>query len=103
MAYPGILFRGGGGVGVQQIQLRTEEREDGDLGAVALLSGVLEAAVIWYKEFISYSKIFLIFGTLILFMMTAYLFVIADVKQLRTGGSFRILLLIFLNLGVLAS
>jgi len=28
----GILFRGGG---VQQIQLRTEDRENGDLGAVA--------------------------------------------------------------------
>jgi len=31
VAYPGIFFRGGG----QQIQLRTEDREDGDLGAVA--------------------------------------------------------------------
>ena len=31
VAYPGIFF----GVGVQQIQLRTEDREDGDLGAVA--------------------------------------------------------------------
>jgi len=31
VAYPGILFRGG----VQQIQLRTEDRENGDLGAVA--------------------------------------------------------------------
>ena len=30
MAYPGILFREGGGV--QQIQLRTEDRENGDLG-----------------------------------------------------------------------
>ena len=44
------------------------------------------------KNFISYSKIFLIFGTLRLFMMTTNLFVIANVKQLRTGGSFRILL-----------
>ena len=32
VAYPGILF--GGGV-VQQIQLRTEDIENGDLGAVA--------------------------------------------------------------------
>ena len=32
VAYPGILFRGGG---VQQIQLRTEDNENGDLGAVA--------------------------------------------------------------------
>ena len=30
VAYPGILFWG-----VQQIQLRTEDREKGDLGAVA--------------------------------------------------------------------
>ena len=37
--------------GVQQIQLRTEVREDGDLGAVAPSSGVLEAAVIWCKKF----------------------------------------------------
>ena len=31
VAYPGILFGGG----VKQIQLRTEDRENGDLGAVA--------------------------------------------------------------------
>ena len=31
LAYPGILFGGG----VRQIQLRTEDRESGDLGAVA--------------------------------------------------------------------
>jgi len=30
VAYPGILFRG-----VQQILVRTEDRENGDLGAVA--------------------------------------------------------------------
>ena len=30
VAYPGIFFGGG----VQQIQLRTEDRENGDLGAV---------------------------------------------------------------------
>ena len=47
VAYPGILFEGG----VQQIQLRTEDRENGDMGAVAPESGVLEAAVIWYKKF----------------------------------------------------
>ena len=37
-----FFFRGG----VQQIQLRTEDRENGDLGAVAPYSGVLEEAVI---------------------------------------------------------
>jgi len=47
VAYPGILFGGG----VQQIPLRTEDRENRDLGAVAPKSGVLEAAVIWYKKF----------------------------------------------------
>jgi len=39
------------GGGIQQIQLRTEDRGNGDLGAVAPSSGVLEAAVIWYKKF----------------------------------------------------
>ena len=43
----------------------------------------------------SYRKIFLIVGTLRLFMMTTNLIVIANVKQLRTGGSFRILLPFF--------
>ena len=33
VAYPGILLEGGGGF--QQIQLRTEERENGDVGAIA--------------------------------------------------------------------
>jgi len=32
VAYPGIFFEGGGGV--QQIRLRTEDRENWDLGAV---------------------------------------------------------------------
>jgi hypothetical protein len=36
VAYPGILFGGGG----QQIQLRTEGRDNGDVGAVAPLSEV---------------------------------------------------------------
>ena len=33
LAYPGILFGGG----VQQVQLRTEDRKNGDLGALAPL------------------------------------------------------------------
>ena len=33
VAYPGILFEGEGGI--QEIQLRTEERGNGDPGAVA--------------------------------------------------------------------
>jgi len=47
VAYPGILFGGG----FQQIQLGTENIENGDLRVVAPVSGVLEAAVIWYKKF----------------------------------------------------
>ena len=47
VAYQGISSGGG----VQQIQLRAEDRENGELGAVAPQSGVLEAAVIWYKKF----------------------------------------------------
>jgi len=53
-------------------------------GALAALYGVLEAAVIWYKKFISCSKIFLMFHNLRLFIMTTNLFVFANVKQLRT-------------------
>jgi hypothetical protein len=49
VVYPGFFFFLGGGV--QQIQLRSEDRENGDLGAVATWSGVLEAAVFWYKKF----------------------------------------------------
>ena len=37
------------------------------------------------------------FGTLRLFMMTTNLFVIANVEQLRTGGSFRIFTAFFPN------
>jgi len=44
VAYPGILFGGGGRV--KQIQLRTEGGANGDLGAVGPYSGVLEAAII---------------------------------------------------------
>ena len=40
--------------GVQQIQLRTEDRQNGDMGAVAPESGVLEVAVTWYVQEISF-------------------------------------------------
>jgi len=78
---PRNFVRWGAG-GVQQIQLRTEDRENGDLGAVTHYSGVLEAAVIWYKKFHFIWKNFLKFGTLKIIMMTTNLFVIANVKQL---------------------
>jgi hypothetical protein len=42
---PRNFVRGGGSTN------SVEDRENGDLGAVAPLSGILEAAVIWYKKF----------------------------------------------------
>ena len=51
-------------MGVQQIQLRTEDRDDRDLGAVApLVRGSGGSCNLIQKKFVSYSKIFLIFGT----------------------------------------
>jgi hypothetical protein len=47
VAYPGILFGLGGGGSTNSV----EDRENGDLGALAPYSGVLEAAVIWYNKF----------------------------------------------------
>jgi len=44
VAYPRILFGEGSTNSV-------EDRENGYLWAVAPYSGILEAAVIWYKEF----------------------------------------------------
>jgi hypothetical protein len=46
---PRNFFAGGGGV--QQIRLRTEDGENGDLGVAAPKSWVMEAAVIWYNKF----------------------------------------------------
>ena len=43
---PRNFFSGGGGS-----TNSVEDRENGDLGVVAPKSGVLEAAVIWYKKF----------------------------------------------------
>ena len=78
--------------GVQQIQLRKEDREKGDLGVVAPSQGFWRQLWFGTRNFISYSKIFLIFGNLGLFMVTTNLFVIANVKQSRTDRSFRIIL-----------
>jgi hypothetical protein len=39
VAYPGIFFRGGGGERVQQIKLRTEDRERGSGGGSLLVRG----------------------------------------------------------------
>ena len=64
--------------------------KDRGLGAVASWSGGWRRLYFRTRDFISYSKIFLIFGTLRLFMITTNLFLIVIVKQLRTDGSFRI-------------
>jgi len=91
---------GGGGGGFQEIQLRTEDRgqrERGSGGGSPLppSQGFWRQLYFGTRNFISYSKIFLIFGTLKLFTMTTNLYVIANVKQLRTDGGFRILLPFF--------
>ena len=78
MAYPGILFGGGGSTN------SVEDRENRDLGAVPPSQGFWRQLKFGTRNFISYSKSFFIFGTLRLFMMATNLFVIAKVKQLRT-------------------
>ena len=81
MAYPGILFGGG----VQQIQLRTEDGQNRDLGEEAPLVRGSGSSCNLVKEILFHIvKFFLIFGTLRLFIMTTNLFAIANVKQLRT-------------------
>ena len=80
VVYPGTLFGGGRGCSKNSV----EDRENGDLGVVGPQSGVLKAVIIWYIKFISYTKFFLIFGNLRLFMMTTNLFFIANVKQILT-------------------
>ena len=60
------------------------QRELGSGGGSPLVRGSGGSCNLVQRNFISYSKIFLIFGTLKLFMMTTNLCVIANVKQLRT-------------------
>jgi len=68
---------GGGGGSTNSVEDRGQ-RERGSGGGNPLVRGSGVSCNL-VKE-ISYSKIFLIFGTLILFMMTTNLFVIANVK-----------------------
>ena len=63
------------------------QRERGSGGSSPIDRGSGGSCNLVQKNFISYGEIFLIFGTLRLFMMTTNLFVIANVKQLQTGGS----------------
>ena len=76
MAYPGILFGRGSKNSVED----RGQREQGSGGGSPLVRGSGGSCNLVQE--ISYSKIFLIFGTLRLFMMTTNLFVIANVKQL---------------------
>jgi hypothetical protein len=80
---------------VQQIQLRTERTVIWGGGGYPRSQEFWRQLQFGTRDFISYSKLILIFDTLRLFMMTNNLFVIANVKLLRTGGSFRILLPLF--------
>jgi len=91
----------GRGVSTNSVEDRGQ-RERGSGGGSHIVRGSGGSCNL-VQEISSYI-VFLMFVTLRLFMMTTNLFVIANVKQLRTDGSFRILLPFFLNiLGVLAS
>ena len=79
VAYPGILFGGGGSTNSVE---DGGQREWGSGGSSPLVRGSGGSCNLVQEIFISYSKIFLIFGTLRLFMMTTNLFVIANVKKL---------------------
>ena len=79
VAYPGILF--GWGDSTNSVE-DIGQRERGSGGGSPLVRGSGGSCNLVQE--ISYSKIFLIFGTLRLFMMTTNLFVIANVKHLRT-------------------
>ena len=84
--------RPGGGVINKFIGGQTE-RETG--GSSHLVRGSGGSYNLVQKISFYVVKIFLVFYNLRLFMMTTNLFIIANVKQLRTVGSFRILLPFF--------
>ena len=84
VAYPGILFGGGGSTNSVEDRGQRERVSGGGSPLVRDSGDSCNLVQDISFHFISYSKIFLIFGTLRLFMMTTNLFVIANVKQLRT-------------------
>ena len=73
MANPGILFLGGGSTN------SVEDRENGDLGGGSPLVGGSGGSCNLVQEISFHIENFLNF-----FMMTTNLFVVANVKQLRT-------------------
>ena len=80
MAYPGILF-GGEAVSTNAVEDR-EQKERGSGGGRPLVRGSGGSCNL-YKNFISYSKVFLIFGTLRLFVMANNLFFISNIKKCK--------------------
>jgi len=94
---PGIFLGGGGGGSTNSVVDRGQ-RERGSGGGSPLFRGSGGSCNLVQEISFHIVKFFLIFGTLRLFVMTTNLFVIANVKQLRTGGSFRILLPFFPNI-----
>jgi hypothetical protein len=74
VAYPGIFFGG-----VQQIQLRTEDRERGSVGGSPLVR-VSGGSCSLVQEISFHIVNFLNFWYFSLFMMTTKLFVIVNVK-----------------------
>ena len=93
MAYPGILFEGGSTNSVKGRGQR--EWGSGGGGVSPLVRGSGGSCNMVQEISFHIAKIFLIFGTLRLIMMTTNLFVIVNVKKLRTDGRFRILVPFF--------
>ena len=82
VAYPGILFGGGRG-STNSVEDRGQ-REWGSGGGSPLVRGSGGSCNLVQEISFHIVKFPYIFGTLRLFMMTTNLFVIANVKQLRT-------------------
>ena len=81
MAYPGILFWGGGST--NSVEDRGQ-KERGSGGVRPLARGSGRSCNLVQEISFHILKFFLVFGTLWLFIITTNLFVIANVKQLRT-------------------
>ena len=82
VAYPGILFWGGGN-STNSVEDRGQ-RERGPGGGSPLVSGSGSSCNLVQGISFHIVKFLLIFGTLRIFMMTTNLFVIANPKHLRT-------------------
>jgi len=93
VAYPGILF-GGGFQQIVEVEDRGQ-REQGSGGSSPLVRGSGGSCSLVQEISFHIEKILLIFGTLKLFMMTTNLFVIDNVKQLRTQAVLKFYCLFF--------